>query len=59
MKFIPDNECFHDGGPYHIETSPLICSACSVMKELMGRSCNYDLLFFLTFNAWYPLKGRT
>ena len=35
---------FHDGGPYHIETSPLICSAnqwsgfymigTSVMKEL-------------------------
>ena len=21
------NELFHDGGPYHIETSPLICSA--------------------------------
>ena len=42
-----DNEkiqLFHDGGPYHIETSPLVCSAnqctgfciigTSVMKEL-------------------------
>ena len=37
---------FHDGGPYHIETSPLICSAnqltglyvvgTSVMKELIN-----------------------
>ena len=38
-------ELFHDGGPYHTETSPLICSAVnqwtgfsmvgtSVMKEL-------------------------
>ena len=39
---------FHDGGRYHIETSPLICSAnqwtgfymitASVMKELTSRS---------------------
>ena len=25
---------FHDGGRYHIETSPLICSTASVMKGL-------------------------
>ena len=24
---------FHDGGPYHIETSPLICSALSVNRN--------------------------
>ena len=40
-------ELFHDGGRYHIETSPLICSAnqwtsfyiitVSVMKELIGK----------------------
>ena len=40
---------FHDGGPYHIETNPLICSAnqwtgfymigTSVMKELKIRFC--------------------
>ena len=39
-----DNQLFHDGGSYHIETSPFICSAnqwtgfymigTSVMKEL-------------------------
>ena len=38
------NQLFHDGGPYHIETSPLICRAnqwtyfhkieSSIMKEL-------------------------
>ena len=41
---------FHDGGRYHIETSPLICSTnqwtgfymitTSVMKELKGILCN-------------------
>ena len=40
---------FHDGGPYHIETSPLIYSAnqwtgfymitVSIMKELMKKLC--------------------
>ena len=43
---IIEHEFFHDGGPYRIETSPLICSAnrwtgfcmigTAVMKELMG-----------------------
>ena len=28
-------QLFHDGGRYHIETSPLICSAtAAVMKDL-------------------------
>ena len=41
---------FHDGGPYHIETSPLICSANQwtgfymtvtfVMKELISKKMN-------------------
>ena len=26
-KWCEMDELFHDGGPYHIETSPLICSA--------------------------------
>ena len=43
------SELFHDGGRYHIETSPVICSAnqwtgfymitTSVMKELRETSC--------------------
>ena len=51
MKVLFFCECallFHDGGPYQIETSPLICSASqwtgfymigsSVMKELKNKS---------------------
>ena len=48
---------FHDGGPYHIETSPLICSAnqwagfymleTSVMKEL--RVMSYNI-------TWYKIS---
>ena len=44
MELTMHDELFHDGGPYHIETSSLICSAnqwidfylieASVMKEL-------------------------
>ena len=44
------NEAFHDGGPYHIENSPLICYAnqwtgfymigTSVMKELIEKYNN-------------------
>ena len=51
---------FHNAGPYHIETSPLICIAnqwtgfymigASVMKEL-NLSCIQDEL-----NTWGPLK---
>ena len=52
MYFCPS--LFHDGGRYHIETSPLICSAnqwtgfsmirASVMKELTIKSeKNFDL----------------
>ena len=43
-KWCEMDELFHDGGPYYIETSPLICSAnqwtdfymitASIMKEL-------------------------
>ena len=29
------NSLFHDGGCYHIETSPLICSALFPIKELI------------------------
>ena len=41
---------FHDGGPYHIETSPLICRASffmigtSVMKELKRKKHELDYL---------------
>ena len=39
------SELFHDGGRYHIETSPLICSlTASVMKEL-----NVDIQFYNNF----------
>ena len=44
VRIFP-SELFHDGGPYHTETSPLICSVnqwtgfymigASVMKELI------------------------
>ena len=50
-------ELFHDGGRYHVETSPLICPAnqwtgfymvtASVMKELMPHLIvNTSFLFF-------------
>ena len=46
------NLTFHDGGRYHIETSPLICYAltgfymitASVMKELNVNNLNYVYL---------------
>ena len=58
-------QLFHDGGRYHIETSPLICYAnqwtgfsmitASVMKELMKREI-YNFLFD-KFNV-YLLQTR-
>ena len=48
-QLLLQNELFHDGCPYHVETSPLICKAnqrtgsymtgTSVMKELIWSSC--------------------
>ena len=45
-------ELFHDGGRYHIETSPLICSlTASVMKEL-----NVDIQFYNNFLPRFNLS---
>ena len=54
---------FHDGGPYHKETSPLICSAirwtgfymirASVMKKLMV----VVAMTLYSLNLWW-IKGR-
>ena len=48
---------FHDGGPYHIQTSPLVCRAnqwtgfnmiwTSVMKELKTMSFNESVSTYL------------
>ena len=36
MPFLPAGQLFHDGGPYRIETSPLICKTNQFAKQING-----------------------
>ena len=56
------SKLFHDGGPYHIETSPLICSgfymiATSIMKWVNELSHAQFLLFLLIITYRKKLKA--
>ena len=48
---------FHDGGCYHIETSPLICGAtASLMKELIKSLFNFHAVFSISDRKRYVQK---
>ena len=62
-KWCEMDELFHDGGPYHIETSPMICRAnqwtdfymigTSVMKELIPQNISVSKFAHMAQNGTY------
>ena len=61
-----EDELFHDGDRYHIETSPLICKAnqwtgfykitASNMKELRNIQHSMSMVLTTRFHIWFIIK---